>query len=422
MNTIEIRQHFHNFFRANNHTYLKPSKVFLEDDPSLLFVNAGMNQLKDIFLNKRTTPKQKLMNSQICIRAGGKHNDLDDVGSDSYHLTSFEMLGSWSLGSYGKEETIQLALKFLESCGLNKNYIYVTYFEGYENLPIDIDTMQIWSKYIDEGRIIKGSFKDNFWFMDNNGPCGPCTEIHYDLLCRDNNEGAKLVNKDDPFVVEIWNMVFMSYNKVDNNYFDLDKLYVDTGLGLERLAMILQKKYSIYEIDIFRKLISYGQIIISGEYYSNTYSSDNSNYNIDKTYRIFADHIRTIIIALYQGANFGQNGKEFVLKKIFRRILNNIYINSNLLNETRLITQHNCFKSLIIEVLNFYLIKKNIDDEMILNKLTTEEKYYKSTLQTTLIKYKKYCNKYKDIIIARERMREELGIDKSILELITNKY
>jgi len=403
--------------------------VYLENDPTLLFVNAGMNQLKDIFLGKPyLSEHRQLMNSQICIRAGGKHNDLDDVGKDTYHLTSFEMLGNWSIGSYDKETTIQLAVDFLTiECGLNINYMYVTYFEGCWsddlNVPQDTESLAIWSKYVDQERIIPGTKNDNFWSMGNTGPCGPCTEIHYDLLCRENNEAKHLVNKDDPNVIEIWNMVFMMFNKIDNGiYENLQNMYVDTGMGLERLAMILQNKNSVYEIDIFRKLISYAQVITNSEYYTNTYDITSPNYLFDKTNRIFADHIRTIIISLYQGVKFGSKGREFVLRKIFRSMLNNVYINCNMFYDDKLIMAHSVIPSIIIDILHYNLIKKYnikaIDD--IVESLIEEEKYYKSTLQSARIKYKKYCKKYQDIKVVEQRMHIELGIDDNVFHFINS--
>ena len=429
--TSGIRQSFLNYFRNEKHTFIPPSKVYLENDNTLLFVNAGMNQLKKVFLGEidtSTLKNTKLMNSQICIRAGGKHNDLDDVGDDSYHLTSFEMLGNWSLGMYDKETAVKCALDFLISCGLNKKFMYVTYFHGFkdENIQLDEDneSKNIWGKFIDGDRIIPGNIKDNFWMMGDNGPCGPCTEIHYDIMCRENNGAAHLVNKDDPTVIEIWNIVFMMFNKNNNEYKKLDKLYIDTGMGLERLAMIIQNKSSIYEIDIFRKLISYAQIVTNGEYYTNIFDKNNINFKFDKTSRIFADHMRTVIISLYQGLTFGANGRSYVLRKIFRRMLNSVYINYNLLNNQELITENGVMDQLIIDILTYFQIKKldaiNAKDT-IKNIMVDEERHYKAMLQTVNPKYKKYTKKYGDYETVREKMHQDIGIDGDIIDFVVNR-
>lgn len=254
MKAIDLREDFIKYFRENNHRLLRPSKVF-DDDPSLLFVNAGMNQLKNVFLNgdveNKTDKYRKLCNSQICIRAGGKHNDLDDVGKDSYHLTSFEMLGNWSIEAYQKNEAILLAYNYLiNHLNLDKNKIYITYFEGdpSQNLQSDEETKEIWKKYVSDERIVKGKFKDNFWMMADDGPCGMCTEIHYDLS-DEQRIVPELVNKDDPSLIEIWNIVFIEYKRTLNSnnmiFEKLGRFYVDTGMGMERLCMVLQKKNNI---------------------------------------------------------------------------------------------------------------------------------------------------------------------------------
>ncbi len=373
ISTIEIRQDFINFFRQNGHKYMPPSKVFI-DDPTLFFVNAGMNQLKDIFLGNRQ-PKEgftMLANSQICIRAGGKHNDLDDCGFDSTHLTSFEMLGNWSIAEYQKEGAIDLAFRYLtENCNLSPERMYVTYFEGSDDIPPDNETRDIWKKYLPDDRIVPGNFKDNFWMMGDTGPCGACTEIHYDL---DSYEGTRsvpeLVNKDDPTVIEIWNNVFMEYNKDSTGYHKLDNFYVDTGMGLERLAMIMQDKNTVYQTDAFRYLIGYAQALTNSDFYEDVY--DGSKTNV--AYRIFADHIRTVVVALFDGVKFGTNHREFVLRKIFRRLLTYmyLYLNNNKIEQR---FTHPLVKSMISDIMIFHLKKKH-DADAIWKSLITEEKLY----------------------------------------------
>lgn len=324
MKVLDLREDFIKYFRKNNHKFLKPSPVF-NVDPSLLFVNAGMNQLKQEFLfgeveEKRSDEFRRLCNSQICIRAGGKHNDLDDVGMDSYHLTSFEMLGNWSMNDYQKEEAIRLAYGYLtEHLKLDPSKIYVTYFEGdeKEGIPADEETREIWKQYVPEQRIVKGNFKDNFWMMAETGPCGMPTEIHYDLSDEQRNV-PELVNQDDPSLIEIWNLVFVQYSRFQEpesdseryKYEKLDRFYVDTGMGLERLCMVLQKKPTIYRTDVFHYLMGYGQAISNcSDPYSDCYDSSSPAYNRDCAYRIFCDHFRTVVIAMFDGVEFDYTGR-----------------------------------------------------------------------------------------------------------------
>lgn len=419
-NMKHIRQQFIDYFRKNNYVYLKPSDVWNPDDPSLLFVNAGMNQLKKYFAGEKyTEDNNRLVNSQICIRAGGKHNDLDDVGKDSYHLTSFEMLGNWYLSrnvndkaTYEiKKTAILLALDFLTSvCGLSINNIYVTYFEGINEISEDTETKKIWMEFITENRIIKGSFKDNFWQMGDNGPCGPCTEIHYDLLSRNNVKD--LVNQNDPSVIEIWNIVFMSFNKNSNNEFiKMDSINIDTGMGLERLAMIMQNKQSIYECDFFKKLMNYFQIICNADFYTDTYGNSKND-----TYRIFVDHFRTTCICLFQGINFGANGREYILRKIFRRMLTNIYIHF----EFKKIMNHMIIPCLITEILSHHLYTIH-DSSKISNLLIEEEILYYNSLVTSESKYNKYLKKYNDSRLAKKFLHEDLGIPHEFIDAMIIK-
>lgn len=410
MSTIELRQRFLNYFRKNDHKYMMPSKVY-NDDPTLLFVNAGMNQLKDVFLGKKEVANTKLMNSQICIRAGGKHNDFEDVGKDSYHLTGFEMLGNWSIGAYDKETAIDLAFRFIvEECKLNKDQIYVTYFEGDDNITSDEESKNIWLKYVPENRIIKGNSKDNFWSAGNFGPCGPCTEIHYDLV--GNRDASNLVNKDDPLVIEIWNIVFMQYNKTETSYDVLNKMYVDTGIGLERLSMILQNKTSLYETDAFRYIIGCAQMLSNSNFYTNSFTNDN-----DMAYRIFADHFRTCTVALFQGVVFEPYGRGYVMRKIFRRLLCYYYI---FLADGMIkpIMQNVEIKSLISRVLDYFLFFKH-DADGIQKQMIEEEKLAINKWKNVKVKYNKYNKQYKgNVEKVMEKLKTVDGIDSELVDNI----
>lgn len=408
-----VRQRFIDYFRKNGHKYLRPSKVH-NDDPTLMFVNAGMNQLKQIFLGKEEIPQNtRVMNSQICVRAGGKHNDLDDVGFDSYHLTSFEMLGNWSLNDYFKEEAIYLCWNCLMSFGLDSKRIYVTYFEGTDEIPEDTETKNLWKKYVPEERIVPGSFNDNFWMMGDYGPCGVSTEVHYDLV--GNRTVPELVNQDNPDVIEIWNNVFVEYNKDESGYHQLDQHFVDTGMGLERLGLVLQNKKTIYQTDGFRFLIGYAQALSSGAFFTDTYNKLDDNYLTDVAYRIFADHIRTTVVALFDGVEFGHTDRGHVLKTIFRRLLTYywLYLNSFVIQP---VMGHSLVKCLIEDILNYHQ-KKNYNIDTIQELLIEEEGHYIDRLRNIPSKFKKYmkkCNNDRSEVI--KKLYNTEGIPMEILE------
>lgn len=262
MESKEIRQRFKDFFERNGHKIVPSDSMIIKGDPTLMFTNAGMNQFKDIFLGIRKADTLRIADSQKCLRVSGKHNDLEEVGHDTYHHTMFEMLGNWSFGDYFKEEAIRLAWELLtEEFKIDKDRLYVTVFGGdqSEKLEIDIEAENIWKKYLSKDRIIYGSKKDNFWEMGDLGPCGPCSEIHVDI--RDEKErneipGVSLVNNDHPQVIEIWNLVFIQYNrKADGSLELLPAKHVDTGMGFERLCAVLQNKKSNYDTDVFQTII-----------------------------------------------------------------------------------------------------------------------------------------------------------------------
>ena len=262
MKSAEIRQKFLDFFESKGHTIVPSAPMVIKDDPTLMFTNAGMNQFKDIILGNINPKHRRVADSQKCLRVSGKHNDLEEVGHDTYHHTMFEMLGNWSFGDYFKEDAIAFAWEFLTGVmGLDKNRLYATVFEGSkeDGLEGDAEARKIWMNYLSEDRILFGNKKDNFWEMGDMGPCGPCSEIHIDLRPEEERKlksGRELVNQDNPLVIEIWNLVFMQYNrKADGSLENLPNHHVDTGMGFERLCMAVQGKTSNYDTDVFTPII-----------------------------------------------------------------------------------------------------------------------------------------------------------------------
>lgn len=318
MTSKEIRETFIEFFRNKKHRIVPSAPMVIKGDPTLMFTNAGMNQFKDIILGNSPIKYPRVADSQKCLRVSGKHNDLEEVGYDTYHHTMFEMLGNWSFGDYFKEEAISWAWEFLTTVlKLEKDRLYVTIFEGdkEDNLERDQEAFDIWRKYVDADRIINGSKKDNFWEMGDTGPCGPCSEIHIDI--RSDNErntisGKELVNKDHPQVVEIWNLVFMQYDrKADRSLSQLPAKVIDTGMGFERLCMAVQGKTSNYDTDVFQILIRAISDITGFKY-----GEDNKK---DIAMRVIADHIRTIAFSITDGQLPSNVKAGYVIRRILRR-------------------------------------------------------------------------------------------------------
>lgn len=319
MTSKQTREAFFSFFKDRGHHLVQSAPIVVKDDPTLLFTNAGMNQFKDIFLGNKPAKNPRAVDTQKCLRVSGKHNDLEEVGVDTYHHTMFEMLGNWSFGDFFKEEMIPWAWEFLtEVLKLEKDRLYVTIFEGdkEDGLTEDSDAYAAWAKIISEDRILKADKKDNFWEMGDVGPCGPCSEIHIDLRSekeRASFDGATLVNKDHPQVVEIWNLVFMEYNRQkDKSLKPLPAKHVDTGMGFERLCMALQGKTSNYDTDVFMPSIKKMESICGL-----TYASSDDKKDI--AFRVIVDHIRAIAFSIADGQLPSNTGAGYVIRRILRR-------------------------------------------------------------------------------------------------------
>ncbi|NOQ24863.1 MAG: alanine--tRNA ligase [Bacteroidales bacterium] len=318
MNSKEIRSKFLSFFESKNHIIVPSAAMVIKNDPTLMFTNAGMNQFKDIFLGNNAAKNARVADTQKCLRVSGKHNDLEEVGHDTYHHTMFEMLGNWSFGDYFKVEAIGWAYEFLVTeMGIDPERLYATVFEGStdDKLELDIEAQDQWKKYLPEDRILNGSKKDNFWEMGETGPCGPCSELHIDLRNdedRKETSGAKLVNKDHPLVIEVWNLVFIQYNRKSNGSLDLlPSKHVDTGMGFERLCMALQGKKSNYDTDVFQPLIQ-SIAKAAGKIYGD-------NEQADIAMRVISDHLRAISFSIADGQLPSNVKAGYVIRRILRR-------------------------------------------------------------------------------------------------------
>ncbi|HVX28408.1 MAG TPA: alanine--tRNA ligase [Parafilimonas sp.] len=328
MTSAEIRQKFLDFFKSKGHEIVPSAPIVIKNDPTLMFTNAGMNQFKDYFLGNKQAPYKRVADTQKCLRVSGKHNDLEEVGVDTYHHTMFEMLGNWSFGDYFKAEAIAWSWELLtEVLKIDKEKLYVTIFEGdaKEGLPKDDEAFNEWKKHISEDRILPGNKKDNFWEMGDTGPCGPCTEIHYDGRTaeeRKNVDGKTLVNADNPQVIEIWNVVFIQFNRLKNGSLEpLPQKHVDTGMGFERLVRVLQNKHSNYDTDVFagtieaiKKVTQQSELV---------FLQPTSLQSI--AVRVIADHIRAIAFTIADGQLPSNTGAGYVIRRILRRAVRYYY-------------------------------------------------------------------------------------------------
>ena len=391
MDTKKIRQIFFDFFKNKGHSIIESAPITVKDDPTLMFTNAGMNQFKDIFLGNTKSKNKRIANTQKCLRVSGKHNDLEEVGIDKYHHTMFEMLGNWSFGDYFKEDAIKWAWELLtKEYKLDESRLYVTIFGGdkSDKLSRDLESLEIWKQIVPQSKIIDGSKKDNFWEMGETGPCGPCSEIHIDL--RDPKEiqavpTSKLINKDHPEVIEIWNLVFIEFNrKIDGSLENLPEKHVDTGMGLERLSMAIDSLTSTYDTNIFRSIIKSLEKI-SGKKYG-------VEKEINIAFRVICDHIRAIVLTISDGAIPSNNKAGYVIRRILRRAVrygySTLQLKEPFLNELS--------QSVIVEYKDIF---KNLSSqsEFIKEVILEEEKTFLSTLDKGLKKINEYGDSSKKV-------------------------
>ncbi len=391
MDTKKIRQIFFDFFKNKGHSIIESAPITVKDDPTLMFTNAGMNQFKDIFLGNTKSQNKRIANTQKCLRVSGKHNDLEEVGIDKYHHTMFEMLGNWSFGDYFKEDAIKWAWELLtKEYKLDESRLYVTIFGGdkSDKLSRDLESLEIWKQIVPQSKIIDGSKKDNFWEMGETGPCGPCSEIHIDL--RDPEEiqavpTSKLINKDHPEVIEIWNLVFIEFNrKIDGSLENLPEKHVDTGMGLERLSMAIDSLTSTYDTNIFRSIIKSLEKI-SGKKYG-------VEKEINIAFRVICDHIRAIVLTISDGAIPSNNKAGYVIRRILRRAVrygySTLQLKEPFLNELS--------QSVIVEYKDIF---KNLSSQsdFIKEVILEEEKTFLSTLEKGLKKINEYGESSKKV-------------------------
>ncbi|MGB1043596.1 MAG: alanine--tRNA ligase [Flavobacteriaceae bacterium] len=379
MNSKEIRQTFLDFFSKKQHQIVPSAPMVMKNDPTLLFTNAGMNQFKEYFLGNSKAEVKRVADTQKCLRVSGKHNDLEEVGKDTYHHTMFEMLGNWSFGDYFKKEAIEWAWELLtEVYQIPQENLYVTVFEGSadeDGLSLDQEAFDLWKAIVPESQILLGNKKDNFWEMGEQGPCGPCSEIHIDLRSPEEKKqipGADLVNKDHPQVVEIWNLVFMQYNrKADRSLEPLPEKHVDTGMGFERLCMVLQSKTSNYDTDVFTPLISELERISSKKY--------GTEETTDIAIRVIVDHLRAVSFAIADGQLPSNNGAGYVIRRILRRAIRYGFTFLNL-------TEAFVFKlvDVLIKELGGFYTELQKQEQLIVQVIKEEEQSFLRTLEQGL--------------------------------------
>ncbi|MFM2285301.1 MAG: hypothetical protein RLZZ543_798 [Bacteroidota bacterium] len=387
MQSKQIRQTFLDFFASKGHQIVPSAPMVIKNDPTLMFTNAGMNQFKDLFLGNAPIVYPRIADTQKCLRVSGKHNDLEEVGVDTYHHTMFEMLGNWSFGDYFKKEAIEWAWELLtEVYKIDKSRLYVTVFEGdaSENLAFDQEAYDTWKNLISEDRIINGNKKDNFWEMGDTGPCGPCSEIHVDIRSDEERariDGKTFVNESHPQVIEIWNNVFMEFNrKADGSLEKLPAQHVDTGMGFERLCVVLQGKQSNYDTDVFQPLISFLERL-SGKTYK-------QNEKDDIAMRVIADHIRTIAFAIADGQLPSNNKAGYVIRRILRRAVRYGYTFLGL-KEPFMYTMVSTLADQMGEQFPEIMSQKGLIE----NVMQEEEQSFLRTLETGINRFTDFLNK-----------------------------
>jgi alanyl-tRNA synthetase len=417
MKANTLRQLYLDFFKSKQHKIVSSAPMVVKNDPTLMFTNAGMNQFKDIFLGDSDPKDLRIANSQKCLRVSGKHNDLEEVGHDTYHHTMFEMLGSWSFGDYFKEDAINWAWEFLtEVCELDKDRIYVTVFEGAkeDELEKDNEAFDMWAKYLPKEKILNGNKKDNFWEMGETGPCGPCSEIHFDNRTdaeRAAVSGADLVNEDHHQVIEIWNLVFMQYNRfADGSLKSLPNAHVDTGMGFERLAMIMQGVKSNYDTDIFQPII---QAIAkkAGLKYG-------ENEKQDIAMRVIADHIRAISFSIADGQLPSNVKAGYVIRRILRRAVRYAYTFLNL---------KTAFMHELVEVLAYQLGQQftelEAQKDLIQKVVKEEEESFLRTLEDGLKRIEQLVKKSEGEVSGKEvfELYDTYGFPADLTALILSE-
>ncbi|MEI6900380.1 MAG: alanine--tRNA ligase, partial [Bacteroidota bacterium] len=384
MNSTEIRQTFIDFFKDKMHQIVPSAPMVVKNDPTLMFTNAGMNQFKDYFLGNRESKYSRIADTQKCLRVSGKHNDLEEVGHDTYHHTMFEMLGNWSFGDYFKKEAIAWGWELLtEVYKIDKERLYVTVFGGdeKEGLGVDQEAYNFWKEIIAEDRILHGSKKDNFWEMGETGPCGPCSEIHVDIRSDEDRKqipGKELVNQGDPLVIEIWNLVFIEFNRIsDGSLSKLPAKHVDTGMGFERLCMVIQGTKSNYDTDIFQPVIK-AIAQKSGIAYG-------SNLKSDIAMRVIADHLRAISFAIADGQLPSNVKAGYVIRRILRRAVRYGYAFLDLKNPF-------IFElvPLLANQFSHVFPELNSQKELVMNVIREEETGFLRTLETGIQKFNHY--------------------------------
>jgi len=385
MTSAEIRQAYLDFFRSKDHKIVPSAPIVNKDDPSLMFTNAGMNQFKDFFLGDKTPDRRRIADTQKCMRVSGKHNDLEDVGRDGTHHTMFEMLGNWSIGDYFKEDAIAWSWEFLtKAMGLDPECLYATIFEGApdEGVPRDDEAYAEWLKVLPAERILEGNKKDNFWEMGETGPCGPCTEIHFDTRSPEERlkvDGRDLVNIDDSGVVEIWNNVFIQFNrKADGKLENLPEQHVDTGMGFERLCMIMQGKEATYDTDVFTPLLREVERL-TGKTYGGSYADDAKE---DMAMRVIVDHLRAVAFTIADGQLPGSGGAGYVVRRILRRAVRYAY--SFLDQKAPFINK--LMKTLVQEMGDAFPELKQ-QEQQITRIIESEEKSFLNTLENGLTRF-----------------------------------
>ncbi|SHL55667.1 alanine--tRNA ligase [Flavobacterium xanthum] len=402
MTSQDVRKQFLEFFASKGHLIVPSAPIVLKDDPTLMFNNSGMAQFKEYFLGNGTPKSNRIADTQKCLRVSGKHNDLEDVGFDTYHHTMFEMLGNWSFGDYFKKEAINWAWELLtEVYKIPKENLYISVFEGNpaENVPFDQEAWHIWAALIDEDRIILGNKKDNFWEMGDQGPCGPCSEIHVDIRSAEEKalvSGKSLVNNDHPQVVEIWNNVFMEFNrKADGSLEKLPAKHVDTGMGFERLCMALQGKTSNYDTDVFTPLIEKVEQITGFKYVDNAVTPSAVEEKTNIAIRVVVDHVRAVAFAIADGQLPSNTGAGYVIRRILRRAIR--YGFTFLNTKEPFINQ---LVSVLANQMGEFFPEIKLQQQLVTNVIREEEASFLRTLDQGLQLLDKVIEEEKGTIIA----------------------